>query len=247
MRSRSANRSGIVIRRRVTPKGDLLVWLLTPQGQLRAVARGGARGPHASRLNLFHHVDVQVYAAPGADLAAVQQATLAGALPTLAQPERFVFANLMAEFAALLFQEGEFSGAAFELFAAALRGVAFQDDPEWVALVMSYKLLALAGFVLDVGRCAKCGAPDPTYPDPVGGALRCQACSGRAHLPAQSVAFLRGAARRTVRENMAAPVPAEQRRALWRALERFVTTQVGPLRSWPELLPAAARLDRAGP
>ncbi|MDR6218244.1 DNA repair protein RecO [Deinococcus soli (ex Cha et al. 2016)] len=241
MRVRTATRSGIVIRRRTTPRGDLLVWLLTPQGQLRAVARGGARGPHASRLNLFHHVDVQVYAAPGADLATVQQATLVGALPSLAQPERFVFANLMAEFAALLFQEGEFSGAAFELFAASLRGVAFQDDPEWVALVMSYKLLALAGFVPDAGRCAKCGAPDPNCPDPVGGALRCAACAGRAPYPAETTAFLRGAARRTVRASMDAPVPAGQRRALWRALERFVTAQVGPLRSWSELLSAAAR------
>ena len=37
MRSRTANRSGIVIRRRVTPAGDIIVTLLTPQGKLKAV------------------------------------------------------------------------------------------------------------------------------------------------------------------------------------------------------------------
>ena len=83
---------------------------------VKTVARGGVRGPLASRLNLFHHVHVQVYQGPHNDLASVQQAVLEGALPTLAQPERYAFAHLMAEFADALFQEGEFSEQAFELF-----------------------------------------------------------------------------------------------------------------------------------
>lgn len=61
MRSRSANRSGIVIRRRVTPAGDIIVTLLTPQGKVKAIARGGVRGALSSRLNLFHHVAIQLY------------------------------------------------------------------------------------------------------------------------------------------------------------------------------------------
>lgn len=240
MRSRSTNRNGIVIRRRVTPAGDIIVTLLTPQGKLKAVARGGVRGPLASRLNLFHHVATQVYQGPHNDLASVKQAVLEGALPRLAEPERYAFAHLMAEFADALFQEGEFSEQAFDLFAGALRGISHQPDPEWVALVMSYKLLGLAGMLPQTARCARCGQPDPAHPDPLGGQLLCAACAALPAYPEESLDFLRNVVRRSVRASMDAPVPTEQRPALWRALERFVTVQIGNVHSWRQLVPAAS-------
>ncbi|GGK14879.1 DNA repair protein RecO [Deinococcus malanensis] len=240
MRSRSTNRNGIVIRRRVTPAGDIIVTLLTPQGKLKAVARGGVRGPLASRLNLFHHVATQVYQGPHNDLASVKQAVLEGALPRLAEPERYAFAHLMAEFADALFQEGEFSEQAFDLFAGALRGISHQSDPEWVALVMSYKLLGLAGMLPQTARCARCGQPDPTHPDPLGGQLLCAGCAALPAYPEESLDFLRNVVRRSVRASMEAPVTTEQRPALWRALERFVTVQIGNVHSWRQLVPAAS-------
>ena len=239
MRSRTANRSGVVIRRRVLPAGDIIVTLLTPQGKLKAIARGGVRGPLSSRLNLFHHVGVQIYQTPQSDLATVKQAVLEGALPRLAEPERYAFAHLMAEFADALFQEGEFSEQAFDLFAGALRGVAFQPDPEWVALVMSYKLLGLAGIMPQTARCARCGAPDPAHPDPLGGQLLCGGCAALPPYPPETLDFLRQAVRRSVRASMDQPVPPGQRPALWRALERFVTVQVGGVQSWRQLVPSA--------
>jgi len=248
VRSRSANRSGIVIRRRVTPAGDIIVTLLTPQGKIKAIARGGVRGQLSSRLNLFHHVGAQLYQTPQSDLATVQQAVLEGALPRLAEPERYAYAHLMAELADALFQEGEFSEQAFELFAGALRGVSHQPDPEWVALVMSYKLLALAGFLPQTARCARCGTSDPAHPDPLGGQLLCGACASLPAYPGESLDFLRHVARRSVRLSMEAPVPAGQRPALWRALERFVTVQVGGVQSWRQLVPhvGAGALTPAG-
>lgn len=235
MRSRTANRSGIVIRRRVTPAGDIIVTMLTPQGKLKAIARGGLRGPLSSRLNLFHHVGVQVYQTPQNDLASVKQAVLEGALPTLAQPERYAYAHLMAEFAEMLFQEGEFSEQAFELFAAALRGIAHQPDPEWVALVMCYKLLGLAGMVPQTARCARCGAPQPQHPDPVGGQLLCSACAALPAYPLPVLDFLQNTVKRTVRANMESPVPPPLRSQLWRSLERFSTLQLGVVKSWGQL------------
>lgn len=240
MRSRTANRSGIVIRRRVTPAGDIIVTLLTPQGKLKAVARGGVKGPLSSSLNLFHNVGVQVYQAHGNDLASVKQAVLEGALPKLAEPERYAFAHLMAEFADALFQEGEFSEQAFDLFAGALRGISHQTDPEWVALVMSYKLLGLAGIIPQTARCARCGAPDPQHPDPLGGQLLCRGCAALPAYPPELLDFLRGVVRRTVRASMDAPIPTEQRPQLWKALERFVTVQVGNVHSWRQLVPFAS-------
>ena len=242
MRSRTANRSGIVLRRRVTPAGDIIVTLLTPQGKLKAVARGGVRGPLASRLNLFHHVGVQVYQGPHNDLASIKQAVLEGALPSLAAPERYAFAHLMAEFADALFQEGDLSDQAFELFAASLRGVAHQPDPEWVALVMSYKMLGLAGILPQTARCARCGAPDPAHPDPLGGQLLCGRCAALPAYPAESLDFLKTVMRRSVRANMAAPLPPEQRPGVWRALERFAGSQVGQVQSWRQLVPTVSAL-----
>ncbi|GAA5500522.1 DNA repair protein RecO [Deinococcus xinjiangensis] len=239
MRHRTANRSGIVIRRRVTPAGDILVTLLTPQGKLKAIARGGVKGPLSSSLNLFHHVGVQVYQGPHNDLASIKQAVLEGALPKLAEPERYAFAHLIAEFADALFQEGEFSEQAFELFAGALRGISHQQDAEWVALVMSYKLLGLAGILPQTARCARCGNPDPIHPDPLGGQLLCGNCAALPPYPPESLDFLRGAVRRTVRANIESPVPADQRPALWRALERFVSVQIGNVQSWRQLVPYA--------
>lgn len=212
--------------------------LLTPQGKLRAIARGGLRGKHAGALNLFHHVGLQVYARPNDELALIQQANLEGALPRLALPERHAYAHLLAELADLLFQEGEaedYSAQAFALFAGALRGVAHHHDPEWVALVMSYKLLALAGFPPRTRFCTRCGAADPQHPDPFGGELLCGRCSHQRALSPSSLEFLRNVVRRSVRENMNWPVPPEDRRPLWQGLERFVGVQVGRVKSWPHL------------
>lgn len=231
MRSRTANRSGIVIRRRVTPAGDIIATLLTPQGKLKAIARGALRGPLSSRLNLFHHVEMQIYQTPQSDLPTVRQAVLEGALPRLAQPGRYAYAHLLAELAEALFQEGEHSEQAFELFAASLRGVSHHGDPEWVTLVMSHKLLALAGFLPRTRECARCGAPDPAHPDPLGGGLLCRAC---ASLPAYSppaLDYLRQQARRSVRQLMDAPVPPDDRPGLWRMLDRFTTVQFGRVQS----------------
>lgn len=222
------------------PAGDIIVTLLTPQGKLKAIARGGVKGPLSSSLNLFHNVGVQVYQAPGNDLAAVRQAVLEGALPKLAEPERYAFAHLMAEFADALFQEGEFSEQAYDLFAGALRGISHQEDAEWVALVMSYKLLGLAGIIPQTARCARCGAPDPAHPDPLGGQLLCGSCAALPPYPSETLDFLRGVVRRTVRASMEAPIPGDQRPALWRALERFVTVQIGNVHSWRQLVPLAA-------
>lgn len=148
----------------------------------------------------------------------------------------------MAELADALFQEGEFSEQAFDLFAGALRGISHQPDPEWVALVMSYKLLGLAGFVQQTARCARCGAPDPSHPDPLAGQVLCGACSSLPAYPPESLDFLRNVVRRSVRASMAQPLSNEERPGLWRALERFVTVQVGNVQSWRQLVPQAAAL-----
>lgn len=218
--------------------------LLTPQGKLKAVARGGVKGSLSSSLSLFHHVNAQVYQGPNNELAIIRQAVLEGALPTLAQPERYAYAHLMAEFADALFQEGELSHQAFALFAASLRGIAHQQDSEWVALVMSYKLLGLAGFILQTNACIRCRNPDPQYPDPHGGQLLCHNCARSRAYPPESLDFLQQVVRRSVRQNIEHPLPIAQRPAVWQALERFVTIQVGNVKSWRQCLTTSHDLQK---
>lgn len=240
MSSRHANRSGIVLRRYVTPAGDVILNLLTPQGKLRAIARGGARGTAKSKLNLFQHLALQLYATPNNDLPTIRQVALEGALPRLADPARYGYAHLLAELADALYQEGEHTEQAFELFSGALRGVSHHADPEWVALVMAYKLLILAGFVPRARACTRCGAPDPRHPDPLSGHLVCAGCAELPALSDQAAALLRELPRATVRVLMAAPLGNEERAGLWRALERFVALHVGEVRSWRALPHEAA-------
>lgn len=242
MSSRHANRSGIVLRRHVTTAGDVILTLLTPQGKLKAIARGGARGQQQSKLNLFQHLAMQTYATPRSDLPTVQQVALEGALPRLADPARYGYAHLMAELADALYQEGESAEQAFELFAGALRGISHHADPEWVALVMGFKLLLLAGFVPRAAACARCGQVDPRHPDPLSGHLVCADCAELPEAAPDIVEFLRSAPRSTVRALMAAPLDAADRPQLWRLLERFVALHVGDVRSWRGL-PHEARLE----
>ncbi|WP_027481628.1 DNA repair protein RecO [Deinococcus pimensis] len=232
MSSRHSNRSGIVLRRHVTTGGDVILTLLTPHGKLKAIARGGARGVLQSRLNLFQHIALQTYATPRSDLPTVQQVTLEGALPRLADPARYGYAHLMAELADALYQEGEHTEMAFDLFSGALRGISHHADPEWVALVMGFKLLILAGFVPRAVTCARCGKPDPAHPDVLTGHLVCASCAELPALAPDVVAFLRDVPRETVRTLMERPLRGERRQSLWRALERFVGLHVGEVRSW---------------
>lgn len=233
---RLRNVSGIVLRRTVTPAGDIIVQLLTPGGKLGAIARGGMRSPaQQSRLNLFHDVAAQLYARERDDLATIRQVTLQGALPGLAAPERYPYAHFLAELTDLLNPEGgsgERARAVHDLLAGGLRGVSRHDDPEWVALTVAMKLLALAGFV-QPPRCGRCGAPDPRYPDLARGQLLCRACAlpGAAPLSEAAAHFLLGAQRRTVRELMAAPLHGDDRARAWEHLRAYLAAQVGRVRS----------------
>jgi DNA repair protein RecO (recombination protein O) len=230
--SRYSNSSGIVTWRQRQVNGDLIVHLLTPEGQLRAVARRRSRATPPP-IDLFQHVAVQIYRRPGEELGLLVQAQLEGALPTLAEPGRYPYAHLLTELADRLFVQGERAEAGYTLYAAALRGIAARPDARWVALVMAFKLLQGAGFLLQL-RCSCCGSKEVVAL--AGLEPRCAACRGGAGLLAEgSREALQAMAAKTVRQLMEAP--SQPQAALWRFLELLVLREVGPLRSL-QLLPA---------
>ena len=145
--SRYRTRSGIVLRRHKTPSGDIILSLLTPDGKLKGICKAGARGQHASRLNLFQHLTVQTFERPNSDLLTLTELVLEGALTGLTDPSVYPFAHFLSELADKLYQDDDFVGqAGFELFSGGLRGLVRHPDPDRVTLIIAWKLLARTAY-----------------------------------------------------------------------------------------------------
>ena len=226
-----------MLRRHVTPEGDIILVILTPEGKTRAVARAGVRGPRAARLNLFQHLTFQAYEKPGRDLATLTKVVLEGALPGLAAPERYPYAHLLAELADRLYQEADWVGQdAFTLFAGALRGIARHHDPDRVALVITWKMLALSGLFPRVARCVETGAThDLTRFDAVAGGALHRHQPGGMDVGADVIDELNLVGRGTVREALEDDLDPRAREGLWRALEAYLRHHVGDMNAWGAL------------
>lgn len=229
--SRYQTRSGIVLRRKATPTGDVVLSLLTPDGKLRGVARAGAKNSLAAKVNLFHHLTVQVYQRPGNEIALLSEILLEGALENLTKPEVYPYAHWLAELADKLYQEDDFVGqTGFELVSGALRGLARHTDPNRIAMVMAWKLLAAHGLFPRVSSCLETGETDGiTRFDVQRGSISSQAglLVGEA-----AILELRRIASQTVREILLEPLPDPTRQALWRVLEPYIGTHVGAMQAW---------------
>jgi DNA repair protein RecO (recombination protein O) len=231
--SRYRTRSGIVLRRKTTPVGDVVLSLLTPDGKLRGVARAGAKNGLASKVNLFHHLTVQVYQRPGNELAILSEIILEGALERLALPEVYPYAHWLAELADKLYQEDDFVGqAGFELVSGGLRGVARHDDPNRVALVMAWKMLGVHGLFPRVSSCPDTGESEVGRFDVQRGSISANA---GIHVGEDAIWELRRIRSDTVRDVLTEPLEPEVRQALWRMLEPYIVAHVGHLQAWGAL------------
>ena len=246
--SRYRTRSGVILRRSVTPAGDVILGVFTPEGKVRAVARAGVKGSRSPRLNLFQHVTMQLYERPGNDLQTVTQIVLEGALPGLSRPDVYPYAHLLAELADRLYGEGDHIGqAGFELLTGGLRGLVRHEDPDRVALVIAWKLLAHNGLYPRVGSCHLTGdLEDLTHFDPrAGGVTSARVAQGMA-IGEDAVDELGFMARGTVREVLEHDLDPIARVGLWRALEAYANDHVTELRAWGALRLLRSGADRPG-
>jgi DNA repair protein RecO (recombination protein O) len=153
---------GIVIRRTVLPKGDVVVTLLSPQGKWRGVARKGKLpGGNLGRLSLFHDVSVQHYRRKEDDLALLTQVQLNGALPRLSDPEIYPYAHLIAELVDRMTVDVHASEPMYAYLASALRGLNAGAEPITLTVAYAWKLLQQAGLGPRTQACAACGGPGP--------------------------------------------------------------------------------------
>lgn len=233
MAQRYAVQEGIILRRSELPSGDVVVTLLSEGSKWRAVARKGKLvGGNLGKLSLFHDVTVQHYTRPGQELALITQVQLNGALPRLSDPGVYPYAHVLAELTDKLAVDVQLDGKFYHYFAGALRGITQHPDPERVALVMSWRLLAQAGLTPRLTRCARCGEPDlsgqPHF-DVAAGGLSCAACGSGFRLEPSVRDELVALHRQGVADALKRPFAA--RRAHWALLSRYLGFHVGEVQS----------------
>ena len=235
MSKRYSVREGIVLRRLALPSGDVIVTLLSEDGKWRGVARKGKLiGGNLGKLSLFHDVTVQHYQRKDEDLALITQVQLNGALPKLSDPMIYPYAHVLAELTDKLTVDVHLGERIYSYLTSGLRGLVQHGDPEAVALVMSWRLLAQAGLAPRLTRCARCGAREVGRSfDIASGGLTCEACGVGFKLSGQMADELRGLHQRSVRDVLEEPL--EERPAHWNLLSRYLAYHVGEVESLTNL------------
>lgn len=224
-------KDGIVIRRLELPSGDVVVTLLGEDGKWRGVARKGRLlGGNPGKLSLFHDVSVQYYRKRDEDLALITQVQLGGALTKLSHPDIYPYAHLLAELADKLTVDVQPSEGIYGYLTSGLRGLSQHDDPEAVALVMCWKLLAQAGLAPRMTRCARCGsAANGQKFDVAAGGMTCPSCDSGMVLSEQTIGELSSFLLATVRQALEKPIL--ERATHWALLSRYLAFHVGQLSS----------------
>lgn len=241
--SRYQLRQGIIIRRRVQPSGDVLVTVLSPAEEnypikWRGIARKGQKlGGNIARLNLFHDISAQIYQKPQQEIATLTQVVLNGALARLSEPQRYSCAHVLAELVdALSSEDSAHYFQFYAYFTSALRGIAQHENPEKIALIYGWRLLAQAGLAPNVQGCALCNRGAAlTHLHIEAGGLSCQLCEKGLMLPQDVLQEIILLHQQSVAKSIQQPFANTH--AHWRALSRYISYHVQDLQSLKNLRP----------
>lgn len=223
-----------------------MVTLLSDHGKWRAVARKGRLpGGNIGKLSLFHDVSVQYYRKRDDDLALLTQVQLNGALPRLAQPQVYPYANLLAELVDALSVDVHHGERLYEHLASGLRGLNQHHDPEHVGLLYAWRLLGLAGLAPRTDRCMQCGREPGAKPgsellalDVAAGGLACGDCAAGIPLGLSGAAELTTLVSAPLRSALSCP--PRERRLQWQVLGYYLAFHVGELHSLASLEPGSS-------
>lgn len=166
----------LVVRTYDFGEADRIVVLLTPEGLVRAVAKG-VRRSHSrfgSRVQPFVLLDAQLY--PGRNLETLTGADTVAYFGAgiIERYEHYTAASAIVEAAEQLsFEQGEL----FDLTVAALQRMQTTDMPTAVLDAYLLQAMDIAGWAPSLFDCAHCGAPGPhhAFHPGAGGAL-CENC-----------------------------------------------------------------------
>jgi len=179
-RVRIYHTEALVLRQQDYAEADRILTLLTPQGRLRAVAKGARRSTShkAGHLDLFMRVELQL--ARGRNLDIITQAECKESFENLRLDVlRFTYACYVAELIDYIMQEEE-QRELYQLAVDILRRMDCARNLALWARYLDVTLLGLAGFQPDLYQCMRCRRdiqPEVNYLSLDLGGLLCPACN----------------------------------------------------------------------
>jgi DNA repair protein RecO (recombination protein O) len=173
----------LILKRRAYRDHDVLLTLFTKQhGKVAAVAKGVRRPQHkmAGALQPLNWSDVALYRGRS-NLETVTEALLKQGFWRIADElERLSWALVLVDVLDQLWPEREPSPPSFDLVAAALGALNEGRPASSVGLAAGFRLLAIAGFLPDMGQCSVCGEAfnrGVVTIDVTSGQVLCQTCA----------------------------------------------------------------------
>jgi len=229
---------GIVLRSMRLREADRIIHLYTgTHGRVNAVVKGVRRtkSRFGARLEPFSRVSLVLYEGRG-DLDTVTQAQCVEWYPRLREHGGAIYAaGAACESVLRLFGEGEGNAAAYNLLCHELQLLDARPEAAGGANLLAFrmKLLLAAGFVPELGDCARCGGPAGEgmlrFSAAAGGVIchDCGAGDGFA-LGADARAFMIGALGTPLKDAPGAsgPVLAQVERAVCGTVEYHANVQL---------------------
>ncbi len=219
---RTYNVQATVVGRTKLGETDLILTLLTAEGELAQAVAKGARKPTgklAGKVQLFSTCDFLI--AKGRSLDVVAEASLVDAHAGLrGDLDRVSAASAVCEVCRLCSFEGSrdpFLARILDRALAACEEACDQPHLDVVVAAFVFKVLAREGWRPQLEGCCLCDDPAPTRFSASTGGLLCESCSSRIEgaepMEADQVAWLRSLLGLTFDELLAAPVAPQT--AVW--------------------------------
>lgn len=160
-RQRLYRTEGVVIRRIDVGEADKIITLYTPhRGKVRAIAKGVRRPESHIGGNVELFVRANVLIAKGRNLDIITQAETIDAFKELRLDLTCMQATFyLGELLDGLTDEGLPNEAVYTLLLECLYALDAGADPEAVARYYEYRLLAVMGYLLELGECVHCRQP----------------------------------------------------------------------------------------
>lgn len=181
MQERVYKTQAVVLRRYDFGETGRQLVIYTPcMGKLSAIAKGVKRPTSKLAGHLEPLCLSSIVAARGRNLDTITQAsTVESFVHARTDPEKTVYAMLVAELLDKLTLEGEGSRQIWTLFTNSLRRID-AGEPVWPVVIFFWiRIMALTGYLPELQRCVECGGaldPDNLFFSPQAGGVLCSNC-----------------------------------------------------------------------
>jgi len=158
-RPRTYQREGIVLRQLSYGEADRILTIITPEGKVRALAKGVRRPTSRKSAHLGRFARSRIMFAQGRNLEIVIQAESRETFEGLRHDlERFAYASYVGELTDRVSQEDEANQALYDLLLDTLRWLDREEDLALGTRFFEVRLLGAAGLRPELFTCVSCRA-----------------------------------------------------------------------------------------